>query len=619
MERPLSSSDRPSSPDGPPHAALHHTAGATIVVCIVACVGLAISGHLDTVAKDVYVRFSRLEPIATDPDTATATLSGDQFSLRDLANHPDAVHRDYLTPTVFAGPLEGVETRQDEIRRDFQALLDLFSKRQGVDDNFTIRVTNGETHELLEVFALTDARERYRRGAEVDWRAIDRERRRQTRRLVDKYEDRGVPREDITVKWGRANQIDLAHERDRPYLAYEIRLTNYLDLSLLPTEIGTVETFNRDDLVSPVGARSRYQMMPFILRRSGIHRYSLRNAEGSWVQVREDWNPLLTMEPAFRLLRGYINAVGHEIPGISAYHTGPGNIYKLYRLFFTESQAFDARSTVMDAYMWAVTDGFETVREQSSFGPYSRGYVASAYGALRAIDTKPIDPSNTVRADRVQLRAGRSLMLDDVLAVLDTTRAPIDWGVAEGRSTYERFRILNEHVDLPETRDGELTPRANVRFVSAVDGKAVRFFLPIGGADALRQAGITAIDTDATFRFDESTYRGPEPEQLTVWDRRYANLVDDVKDFGFTEPNRDRLLKIYDAFERLAKENPSHYRDVQLDIIQTHRRIWMSEVWNDLSKAAVLATGKMRMRPQPPEVLETGSVDDHSKRVEPEK
>jgi hypothetical protein len=309
-----------------------------------------------------------------------------------------------------------------------------------------------------------------------------------------------------------------------------------------------------------------------------------------------------------------VNAVGHEIPGISAYHTGPGNIYKLYRKFFTESGAFDAQSTVMDAYMWAITDGFETVRENSTFGPYSRGYVASAYGSLRAIDNRPIDLSNTIRAERVQLEPGKTLMLRDVLDALSATTRGLDWSMVADRPTiYARFRGLNPHLDLPPSDDGELLPAANVRFVSSVDGKAVRFFLPIGGSEAVREAGMEQLDESATFRFNEDTYAPPAPGERTVWDKRYDDLIADIKQFGFTTGNRDRLLRIYDAFETLAEEQPTHYRRTQLEVIQTHRRIWLSNPWDTLSDAATLATGKMRMRPQPPETLATDPLTEYMK------
>src|SRR5690606_18549735 len=134
----------------------------------------------------------------------------------------------------------------------------------------------------------------------------------ETRRLVEKYAKKGIPKADITVKWGRKNQVLEARRNEAAFIEYEVRLARYLGLSLLATEIGTVETFNRDRLVSTVGARSRYQMMPYLLRQRGIHHYELANAAGKKVSVFEEWHPLLTMEPAMLTLRGYSNAVGHE-------------------------------------------------------------------------------------------------------------------------------------------------------------------------------------------------------------------------------------------------------------------------------------------------------------------
>jgi hypothetical protein len=385
-----------------------------------------------------------------------------------------------------------------------------------------------------------------------------------------------------------------------------MRLARYLDLSLLPTQIGTVETFNQDHLVSAVGARSRYQLMPFILRRNGLHRYWLRTESGQSVRIQDERHPLLVLEPAFLLLRGYVNSVGHEIPGISAYHTGPGNIYKLYRLFLTESEGrLTTTADVMDAYMWAVTEGFDYVSEQSTFGPYSRGYVASAYGALRATDSEVIDTTQTLRAARVQLKPGAQVSLAQLLDTLHTANASLDWGT-DTRSLYDRFRALNPHFDLPDAQGDDVPDAGNVQLISATRGRAVHFFLPLGAPAVLDRAGLDVIDHAATFRFDTSTY-APPTGQRTKWDRAYDELVENIKQFGFTEANRERLLVLHEEFERLAEANPSHYRRTQLRVIETHRRIWLSNPWDKLSRAATVAMGRMSVPVQPPAALETSS------------
>ena len=576
-------------------------------IAVMGVAALTVSGTVDTVAQRLIPSFNPFTAPAVEPAAADSlegvTDSDHGLTLRQLDAHPTTMHRRYFTRSVFdpRGP-DSVLVSQ------FHDLLDLFVKRQGVDDNFTIRVLDDRTRELLEVHVLEDLRRAHERGRSFEWRKVDAERRQATRRVVDKWVERGIPREHVTVRWGRATQIRNAHERDAPFKEYEIRLAEYLDLSLLPTEIGTVETFNQDDLVSPVGARSRYQMMPWILRRSGVHRYDLRTEAGTTVEIREELHPLLTLEPAFTLLRGYVNAVGHEIPGLSAYHTGPGNIYKIYRLFFSESPFFDPNATVVDAYLWALTDGFDTVNEVSTFGHYSRGYVPSTYGSLIATENEVIDTTRTLRTVRVELEPGAQTTLKTLLQALEAADRPLDWGSGGARSSaYAGFRSINPHFDLPEAEDGGMPAAGNVRLVSSVDGKAVRFFLPLGTPDVLRKAGITALNDDATFRFDRDTY-GAASAQKTRWDERYDDLVRDIKSFGFTPSNRERLLTLHDKFIELANANPSHYRRMQLDIIQTHRRIWLSNPWEELSEETMLATGRARMPIQPPVALQTDTL-----------
>lgn len=598
------SSDSNSVSSAPPSRSerIRQIGGAVLALIVLLAVAVTSTRQLNSTAQDLIFQLIRT-PVPPAPAAATTPAPpASGLAPNELPPSPEMAFGPY-----FSGALPTGAADSSSLVFQFRELLDLFEKRQSVDDNFTLRVLDNRSGELLELFTLTKERARYRRGHPVDWRKIDRKRRSITRRLVDKYESRDIPREAISVKWGRANQVHEAHASDEPYVEYEMRLARHLGLSRLPTEIGTVETFNQDHLVSPVGARSRYQMMPFILRRNGIHHYRLRTTAHTAVQVREELHPLLTMEPAFLLLRGYVNAVGHEIPGISAYHTGPGNIYKIYRLFLTESEnRFTPSSTVMDAYLWAVTEGYDLVKERSTFGPYSRGYVASAYGALQATDRRGIDTTATLRAARVQLKPGATITLRQILDVLDNSTASLDWGFrsSAGRSLYKRFRALNPHFDLPESDSGTVPDRGNIHFVSSIDGKAVQFFLPLGAPNILSRAGFSVIDDAATFRFDSDTYTY-NPSERTRWDRAYNALVDDIRRFGFTERNRERLLELYEHFKTLATKHPSPYRRRQLKIIETHRRIWMSNPWEQLAEVATRAIGRQPMPVQPPITLET--------------
>ena len=600
-EAPFSASPDSSSESAPspaPRTGYTLVAAALILLGLMAAVTLG--GRPNWAAPSYLLKGLLPTSTATAPPDPDDTASPEAFTLRSHNAHPDVAYGSYLN-----GAVPSVANDTASLTYKFQELLSVFRHRMAVDDNFTMRVLDNRTGEVLEVHTLQEERAAYNRGAEMDWREVDRKRRIATRWLVDKYEARGIPNDAITVKWGRANQVKIAHERDEPFVEYEMRLAEYLDLSLLPLGIGTVETFNQDDLVSSVGARSRYQMMPLILRRSGIHRYTLATTGGGSVRVKEELHPLITMEPAFLLLRGYINAVGHEIPGVSAYHTGPGNIYTVYRMFLTESgKYFSPSASVMDAYMWAVTEGFETVRERSTFGPYSRGYVASVYGSLTANDERPIDPSKTLRTARVQLQLGKTMTLSDILAALAPASDTLQWN-AEG-SLYERFRLLNPHIQLPPG-DSTLVPaEGDVRFRATIGGKAVRFFLPLGAPSVLKKAGLDVLNEAATFRFDENTY-APSSVQPTRWDRAYDALVHDIGRFGFTEANREELLRLYERFQDMAEANPSAYRQRQLQIIETHRRIWISNPWEELSSIATIATGRSPMPVEPPMVLETNS------------
>ncbi len=539
--------------------------------------------------------------LSSSPDTDAASLREEDRSTltpKDLPAHPSAKLDAYFPPSTSAS-----SASTSAVLPQFHDLLRQYTLRQTQDDNFTIRVLDRRSDEVLEFFELTELRTAYRQGKDLDWETVDEHRYEAMEQLVDTYEERGVPLEDIVVRWGRANQVKAAHERGRPYQAYERRLAEYLGLSLLATEIGTVETFNQDHLVSAAGARSRYQMLPWVLRRSGVNEYTLPTETDSWVRVREERHPLLVLEPAFLLLRGYVNAVGQEIPGLSAYHTGPGNIFKLYRKYYTESDHFTSSATVADAYAWAITEGFDIVSENSTFGGDSRGYVPAAYGALVAREDRPLDPSPPLQAARLQLKPGASITLRELLAPLDSagqSRRLPGWGPkADDGTIYERFRALNPHIHLPPSTDGTVPEGGNVRFVSAVDGKAVRFFLPLRAPAILRTAGLDAIDPSATFRYEDSTYAGPASSQVTRWDRQYEALVDDIEHFGFTEQNRDRLLHLHDRFETLAEQRPTRYRRRQLRIISIHRRLWRSAPWEELAEATRRAMDRMKVEGQP--------------------
>ncbi len=578
-------------------AAPRSVAWAAVVTFFVFILLMATGGRLDSLAGNLLRKVTTdlpernpIEDLAEAAAGKSLVASGVTFESLDL--HPDLLYQPYLGGDLLT---DGSAGRADLIRK-FRDFLGTYEQRQGVDDNFTIRLLDGRTGETLEVSELEALRAQYQRLGQANWDDVDRQRRHETSRLIGAYTGRGYPKSALVVRWGRADQVREARATELPTIEYEIRLARRLGLSLLATEIGTVETFNQDRLISTVGARSRYQMMPYILEQSGINRYALATAGGASVSVSEEWHPLLTMEHSFVTVKSYANAVGHEIPGISAYHTGPGNIFAVYRQFITAQPAAAASGSVVDAYMWAVTDGYDQVSANSSFKTYSRGYVASAYGALQATDKEPLQPEKTLRTERVQVKPGAELLLSRALAAL-AERRPALRGLEPGESLYAAFVRMNPHITLPAPdASSVVAPQADVRFVSEVGGKAVRFFLPLGASEALAQAGLDALDPNARFAYDETTYADPNRADKTEADRAYDALVADIADFGFTAENKARLLDLKAQFETLAAQQPTRYRQMQLEIIRTHAGIWATSSWDRLAEAAGAVKG-MRKAP----------------------
>lgn len=522
-----------------------------------------------------------------DPRPAT-------FTFRSHERHPDRLFRPY-----FAGPIpDGDAFHAGPLVQPFRSFLDLMTRRQAEDDNFTVRVLDADTEATVEVLELRDMRRAYQQTGTADWDAVDRERRRLTDSALRRHDQQGRARSGLAVRWGRADQVREARERDAPFVMHEIALARRMGLSLLVTEIGSVETFNNDKAVSTVGARSRYQMMPDLIRRSGLRRYTLPTTGGRRITVAEEWHPLLTMEPAFRLAKAYANATGGEITGISAYHTGPGNLFSLYRSFLANGGRYaSAGAPVLDAYVWGVTDGYPVVSATTSFKTYSRGYVASAYGTLRANEDAVVDPARTMEVEEVRVQPGGRVTLSEILRALES--ADLTWGTAPAAprgTAYEGFRRLNRHIELPVA--AAVAPTTDLVLTASTDGSAVRFFLPLGATDVLRRAGIGSVGVAR--RIDASSF-GRAASEETLYDRQYDALVRSTATLsGFTVENRAQLDWIVERFDALAEQNPTPYRLGQREIARVHRSVWRTKGFEDLAAVVALAGGTVRLTPVPP-------------------
>jgi len=530
-----------------------------------------------------------------DAPAAAADSPADVIIPRALAIHPDNQYFNFLSTRAPVSNMRTLETV-----RSFQELLSLYALRQSTDDNYTMRVIDSRTGGLLELYALDSLRIR-NQGSEVDWGQVDEIRRRATRRLVDAHEDSGIPRHEITVKWGRRDQVFEARARETAYVEHEINLARYLNLSLLATEIGTVETFNLDHVVSRVGARSRYQMMPSTLRNLGVEHYDLEGAAGGRVAVREEWHPLIALEAAFIVLRAYSNAMGHEIPGLSAYHTGPYNVFRLFGQYLTaDSTLYTSSSHVVGAYQWGLTDGFDHVTRRTSFGSQSRGYLPSLYGSLRATEDVPIDTTKTLLVDRVQFGDDVSMFLSQLVDSLDAHAADVDWRTpADDSTTYLRFRRINPHINLPRTESHGVPVEANVKLVRTVGREPVRFFLPTAAVDKLALAGYTPFDQEATLSFGHDSFT-PRPEEIFPVDVEYANLVADIARFGFTIANREQLKEIVELMEAQYDANPGYHRWMQREIVRLHEWVWRSRNFDELAERVESARARASIPELPP-------------------
>ncbi len=582
------------------------TSGTIIVLFTVGLMG---TEEMDILAQSLGFSRAQVEPPPT-PATSHGDDPGPGLTLRDFEHHPDIVHARYFTARSDDSATEAAHT---EVAGAFRELLSMYEFRQAVDDNFTARAYDVESGEVLAVTALESDREQYSQTGSAHWGSVDHKRRRMTRQLVDRLVEDGYLRDDIRVRWGRKNQVLEARTREYGYLEHEIRLARYLGLSLLATEIGTVETFNDDRLVSRVGARSRYQLMPAMLRARGVHHYRLRTRAGTQIDVREEWHPLITMQAAFLVARAYSNAVGHEIPGLSAYHTGPYNIFRVYRQYLTSKGGqFESATGVVNGYLWALTEGFEQVSSTSSFKNYSRGYIPTLYASLRAAEDLVIDTTATVFVEQLQLRSGESMFLSELLHNIDGADERLHWRSAADGSLYERFRQLNPHFNIPRASEAGTLPETGDVFLVATPASEempVRFFLPSGAAAELRSRGVEAIDYDAVVRYDRHTFDIVD-EPLTIWDQLYADLVEDVQTFGFTFENRARLQQVVRHLEEAAAASPSLYRRTLRDVARLHERVWASDHFARLARVVPAARGRQRLPAQPPDIVANTPQDE---------
>jgi len=165
---------------------------ATVAVLLVMGLALTISGSGDLTASEAMSRYvlPALDVGNYSEVEVGATTALTNFTLQDHELHPHQRFQSYFVQHEPAADVPfGTSYARDQRLSAFHELLDLFVTRQGVDDNFTMRFRDSRTGEVLKVHTLEEARATYRARGEANWPAIDRERREETRRILDAMEN----------------------------------------------------------------------------------------------------------------------------------------------------------------------------------------------------------------------------------------------------------------------------------------------------------------------------------------------------------------------------------------------------------------------------------------------
>ena len=77
-------------------------------------------------------------------------------TLLDFVHHPDRIHQPYMSGPVLSAQAEAAPLA---LVNQFRDLLALYQERMGIDNNFTLRVVDNRSGQLLELHELDEARD----------------------------------------------------------------------------------------------------------------------------------------------------------------------------------------------------------------------------------------------------------------------------------------------------------------------------------------------------------------------------------------------------------------------------------------------------------------------------
>lgn len=219
---------------------------------------------------------------------------------------------------------------------------------------------------------------------------------------------------DLSWRIGSADQIPKALDRASPFIPYLESIGLRYGLDRDTWLIAIQESLFTPSVVSSAACEGPFQLNRDNARNAGL---ILPKGRGNnRTNVNESLHPILAAEAAFGLLRSYVYHTGGFFTGMSAYHTGPGNLAQmrskqianadwkapsrvtalddwqaqqltaLEYLVMPDADENTPGTEAADAFSWIVTEGWQMPTNRTTFKKESARYVPRFMGLRNAID-----------------------------------------------------------------------------------------------------------------------------------------------------------------------------------------------------------------------------------------
>jgi len=218
---------------------------------------------------------------------------------------------------------------------------------------------------------------------------------------------------DLSWRIGSADQIPKALDRASPFIPYLEAIGLRYGLDRDTWLIAIQESLFTPNVVSSAACEGPFQLNRHNARNAGL---ILPKGRGSnKTNVNESLHPILAAEAAFGLLRSYVYHTGGFFTGMSAYHTGPGNLAQmrsqqianadwktpshvtalddwqaeqlaaLEYLVMPDADENTPGTEAADAFSWIVTEGWQMPTNRTTFKKESARYVPRFMGLRNAL------------------------------------------------------------------------------------------------------------------------------------------------------------------------------------------------------------------------------------------